>query len=102
MQKYKTLSEEQIPKEFISVYGMNEDAELSNIRYPLLRSVAHSGRYIAKINNKYYNLRYNTEGKFLFTYVKTKAEIVAVKVNDGDEFDGHLVEIYYYTFSRSF
>lgn len=97
MSHRKTLSNEEIGVICHGVYGINDSNNTNSlkIRYPLIRSIAQSGRYIAKINGNHYKLHHNHDGDFLMTYVEGESVYVPVKVVDGEEFDGHVVEIYY-------
>ena len=97
MSHRKTLSNEEVGNMCCDVYGMGDsnDANSLKIRYPLMRSIAQSGRYIAKINDNHYRLHHNHDGNFLMKYVEGEPVYVPVKVVDGEKFDGHVVEIYY-------
>lgn len=97
MSHRKTLSGDEIGVACYGVYGMtdSDNANMLNIRYPLIRSIAQSGRYIAKINGNHYRLHHNHDGDFLMKYVEGEPTYLPVKVVDGEEFDGHVVEIYY-------
>ncbi len=80
--------------QYSTYYNSTDNPEMI-VPYPLMHSIAYSGRYFAKINGKYYSLHHNHSGNFLFKYVKGEKTLVPVNLWHGEEFDGHMVEIYY-------
>ena len=89
------IARDNMPVKCENIYNTRGRANIPCVQYPLLRSVAHSGRYFAKINGKYYSLHHNHDGDFLYKYVEGKKTLEPVKVTHGEEFDGCTVEIYH-------
>jgi len=94
MDTYKLFPEGEPEPDYSTFYNSTDEPQRL-VPYPLLRSIACSGMFFAKINGKYYSLHHNHSGNFLFNYVKGEKTLVPVNLRHGEEFDGHLVEIYY-------